>query len=129
MIKTIRIDPKIRSSEDDKTSNWTYRGLVGTTSPMEHWTADHWWCDDGDGVELYINVLDNSFDLQCFSGVGISRISVDSIDYGVLWKRVKEFILVKDIQDYTFVEQSVIIADYFCRLFCEYQDVSSYKTL
>lgn len=108
---------------------WTCRGIVGTELPFAHWTSQY-WCDDGDGVELYIDPLNKSFELRCFSGIGASKISVDSVDFGVFWRRIESVgVIMKNISEYTFEEQCVIISDYFCRLFCEYEDTSDYKSL
>jgi len=122
-MKDIRIDGQTHSAL------WTYRGTVGTELPFGHWTSQY-WCDDGDGVELYIDPTNRSFELQCFSGIGASKISVDSIDFGLFWRRIDNVgINIMPVSNYTFEEQCVIISDYFCRLFCEYTDVSDYKTL
>lgn len=89
-----------------------------------------WWCDDGDGVELYIEKDKSGFELSCFSGIPASKIIIDVVDYGTLWNKAFDDILdshVQPIQNYSFVQQSIMLADWFCRLFCEWKDVSGYK--
>lgn len=89
----------------------------------QHWTANY-YSSDGDGITLYINNDKTGFTLQCFSGICASSINIDSVDYGALW-RLANWDLVNsrplmEIQSFNFIEQSLIIADYFCNQYCEY---------
>lgn len=83
------------------------------------WVADY-WCPDGDGIELYIG--DGYFELSCFSGIGGSVIKMNDLDFPYLQGKVKDLNFRE-----TFEVQAVKIADYFCKLFCEYKDVFNYK--
>lgn len=104
---------------------WTMRNEL-----KEHqlWTSQ-WWCDDGDGVELYIENDKGGFELNCFSGIPSSSIYVDIVDFGTLWSNVikNSNNKLEPIKNYTHIQQCVIIADWLCSLFCEYTDVSNYK--
>ena len=84
------------------------------------WSADY-WCPDGDGIELYISNDKDNFELECFSGIGMSKIIMHDIEFPYLQDKVE--INFKE----PFETQCVKLADYFCRLFCEYRDVSNYK--
>lgn len=81
------------------------------------WVADY-WCPDGDGIELYIG--DGHFELSCFSGIGGSVIKMQDLDFTYLQDKVSEL----DFRE-PFEIQAVKVADYFCRLFCEYSEVSA----
>ena len=83
------------------------------------WTA-HYWCPDGDGIELYI--AEDHFELSCFSGIGSSVIKMSDLDFTYLQDKVKDL----DFRQ-PFVIQAIKVADYFCQLFCEFKDVSDYK--
>jgi hypothetical protein len=83
------------------------------------WTA-HYWCPDGDGIELYI--ADNHFELSCFSGIVSSVIKMSDLDLTYMQDKVKDL----DFRQ-PFVIQAIKVADYFCQLFCEFKDVSDYK--
>jgi hypothetical protein len=78
------------------------------------WTADY-WRTDGDGIELYISNDKDNFELYCFSG--ISKIIIHDIEFFYLQSKVK--LNFKE----PFENQCCKIADYFCRLFCEYSVV------
>lgn len=80
------------------------------------WTADY-WCPDGDGIELYI--ADTYFELNCFSGIGQSRIIMHDIEFSYLQDKVN-----LDFRE-SFDVQCCKIADYFCRLFCEYREAGN----
>ena len=104
---------------------------------VQIWTS-HWWCDDGDGVELCIYKDGSGFDLSCFSGIQASKISLSDADYGTIWhKAFGEFdftfghtaAAIGSIGDYVYVEQCIMLADWFCGLFCEWIDVSENKPL
>ena len=91
--------------------------LVQNLKEWQLWTAGY-WCPDGDGVELYISNEEESFELFCFSGLGMSKIVMHDVEFSYLSDKV-------DIDfKKPFEVQCVQIADYFCRLFCEYSEVS-----
>lgn len=79
------------------------------------WNAN-WYSLDGDGIRLYINKDQTGFSLECFSGIPASSINIDSIDYGNLWYKAT---FIESISDYTYIQQSVILANYLCQKFCE----------
>jgi hypothetical protein len=85
------------------------------------WSADY-WCPDGDGVQLYISNDKDNFELECFSGTGMSRVIIHGAEFTYLQGKVKEL----DFKE-PFEMQCVKIADYLCGLFCEYKDVSTYN--
>lgn len=96
----------------------------------ELWISQ-WWCDDGDGVELYIKKDKGGFELNCFSGIHTSKIWIDAVDFGIMWKKAFDGLIdeVEPIQNYTYVQQCIMLADWFCSMFCEWIDVSDYKRL
>jgi len=79
------------------------------------WTSP-WLCDDGDRVELYAEKDKGGFELNCFSGIPASRIYIDVIDFDTLWH--KAFREVEPIQNYTHVQQCIMLADWLCSIFC-----------
>lgn len=89
--------------------------------------ASKWWCDDGDGADLIIEKDNSGFELFCFSGIASSKIKINTVDFGVLWR--KAFGEELPINNYTHVQQCVMIADWLCSLFCEWKDVSSYEKI
>ena len=105
---------------------WTFRE---DSYSYTHYTSNCWWCGDGDGVSLSIEIDESGFDLRCFSGIpGASFIHVDFIDFDSLWRKAFQNNLeVGSISKYTFTQQCIMIADYLCSLFCEYTDSSDYK--
>ena len=80
--------------------------------------TSEWWCDDGDGVELYIKKDEGGFELHCFSGIPSSSIFIDVCDFGTMWRKAKKPL---PIRTYSYVQQCIIIADYLCGIFCEYR--------
>jgi hypothetical protein len=81
------------------------------------WHANY-WCDDGDGVELYIERDKGGFSLHCFSGICVSEIYINDTDFRVF----------KEKCGLTFKEpfelQCCKIADYLCRkLELEYKEI------
>lgn len=90
------------------------------------WTSQ-WWCDDGDGVELYVEKDKGGFELNCFSGIPASKIHIDVIDFYTIW--IKAFGSLTDevdqIQNYTYIQQCVMLADWLCSIFCKWSDVSN----
>ena len=95
---------------------WTLRQELPT---CYHWIANY-YCSDGDGVELYIDKDKNSFDLSCFSGIPASSIHIDEVDFQAIWMLAK---YKEPIGNYPFAEKCIMLADYFCRLFCEWKEV------
>ena len=91
------------------------RAWVMRTDLKEHqlWTSQ-WWCDDGDGVELYIEKDKSGFELNCFSGIPASKIYIDVVDFGVMWNKAFSELVdeVEPIQNYTFVQQCIMLADW-----------------
>lgn len=84
--------------------------------------ADY-WCSDGDGISLYIETDETGFTLNCFSGIPASKIWIDEVDFSSIWKFNAKY--TEEMYDYTFEQRCILIADYFCNLFCEYKDVSN----
>lgn len=82
------------------------------------WTVNY-WCPDGDGISLYISKTKDSLELECFSGIGRSKIIIDEIEFSYLSNKI-EIDFSKP-----FELQCLTIADYFCRLFCEYKEKDS----
>lgn len=89
---------------------------VCTKAEYKLWVADY-FCADGDGVELYI--ANDHFELSCFSGIGNSVIKMSDLDFIYLQDKVLEL----DFRE-PFEVQAVKVADYFCRMLCEYRSVS-----
>jgi hypothetical protein len=87
------------------------------------WTSQ-WWCDDGDGVELYIEKDKSGFELNCFSGMPASKIYIDVVDFGMLWHKAFK---VNTIKNYTFDQQCIILADWFCSIFCTWYNQQKNK--
>lgn len=106
------------------------RAWVMRNDLKEHqlWTSQ-WWCDDGDGVELYIEKDKGGFELNCFSGIPASKIYIDVVDFGIMWRKAFSELIdeVEPIQNYTFVQQCIMLADWLSSMFCEWTDVSDYK--
>jgi len=106
------------------------RAWVMRNDLKEHqlWTSQ-WWCDDGDGVELYIEKDKGGFELNCFSGIPASKIYIDIVDFGVMWRKAFSDLMheVEPIQNYTYVQQCIMLSDWLCSIFCEWTDVSDYK--
>jgi len=106
------------------------RNWVMTKDLKEHqlWTSQ-WWCEDGDGAKLYINKDERGFELECFSGIPASKIYVDVVDFGTLWRKafnkLPDEVEVEPILKYTHVQQCLLLADWLCNIFCEWTDVSS----
>lgn len=114
----------METTEIINNTTWTFREQLENHTRL--WTTD-WFCDDGDGVELYIENREGGFELNCFSGIPSSHIYIDYADFGVLWN--KAFGLTqnengvtlttsKQIQDHTYEQQCLMLAEWFCELFC-----------
>lgn len=95
--------------------DWNF---VKRVNEYQVWTSDY-WCPDGDGVLLYIG--DMYFELSCFSGIGSSVIKMQDIDFAYMQDKVKDLDLRAP-----FEIQAIKVADYFCRIFCQYSDVSDF---
>ena len=93
--------------------NWKF---IKQLDEYQLWAADY-WCPDGDGIELYISNDKDNFELTCFSGIGMSKIIIHDIEFVYLQSKAK-----LDFKE-PFEKQCVRIADYFCRLFCDYSVV------
>jgi hypothetical protein len=100
---------------------WLKRGINKSTT---FWTSDY-YSADGDGVSCYVDSDARAFTLQCFSGIPASSIYIDHLDYECIWVKTK----YKDqsIGKYSFIEQSLILADYFCTIHCEFISTKNYK--
>lgn len=83
-----------------------------------------WFCDDGDGISLYIQKNEGGFSLECFSGIPSSNIYIDSVDFGIMWRKAFPN---TPINGKTYTQQCIIIADWLCSKFCEWIDTSSYQ--
>ena len=90
------------------------------------WTSSY-YSADGDSVNCYIDSVGKGFQLQCFSGIPASYISIDLLDYESIWRNIK--LVDKSMYKCSFLEQTLIIANHFCSIHCEYVDISSYKTI
>jgi hypothetical protein len=96
-------------------------------------SCSSWWCEDGDGITLYIKKSNKKFggiNLACFSGIPASDVSIEQLDFNILWrlmKKNKEYNNIETIGNYTYIQQCLIIADYLCSRFCNKQDISDYK--
>ena len=101
---------------------WKNRPLKGGKGDVELWISDY-YSADGDNVSCYIQP--SSLNLQCFSGIPASCIVLDKVDYECVWRKTKH----KDepMFKFTFQEQSLILADYFCSLHCELIITDNYK--
>lgn len=95
--------------------NWSF---IKQLPEYQLWSANY-WCPDGDGIELYISNDKDNFELECFSGIGMSKIIMHDLEFTYLQGKVQDL----DFRE-LFEMQCVKIADYFCRLFCEYKEVS-----
>lgn len=91
---------------------WSFKKQL---SEYQLWSANY-WCSDGDEAELYISNKDGHLELQCFSGIGLSRIIIKDIEFPYLQDKIKI-----DFKE-PFEVQCCQIADYLCRLFCEYKE-------
>ena len=126
--KTIPTERNIVISGDKGVNRiWSFRQDCGEPdNEYELWTSS-WFCDDGDSCELYIEKNEiGGFELNCFSGIPGSKIYIDSVDFGTLWRKAN---IGTPIKTHSYEEQCVLIADYLCSLFCKYEDVSNYKTV
>lgn len=102
---------------DTNNRTWTMRK---ESKEYQFWTSQY-FCSDGDGIELYIENNNSGFKLSCFSGIPASEIYIDVVDFGVLWnKAFKNFDDIK-ISNYSFDVQCIMLADWLCSLFCEFE--------
>jgi hypothetical protein len=86
-----------------------------------------WFCNDGDSALLYICKDIPGFELRCFSGIPASSyINVELVDFAALWDKVVNINSdIGAIGNYTVAQQSIIIADWLCSLFCEYKELTN----
>ena len=91
----------------------------------ESW-GSMWFCDDGDGISLYIQKNGGGFSLECFSGIPSSNVYIDSVDFGTLWRKAFPNI---PFENYTYKQQCITLADWICSKFCEWIDTSNYKNI
>lgn len=107
-------------SENKK--EWTINGRIWSLHEKyptcQLWNANY-WCPDGDGIQLYIQPDKEGLNLSCFSGIPASEIFVDYIDFSVFWKKAK----LDQVEKPSYELQCIMIADYLCRIFCEYKEV------
>jgi hypothetical protein len=109
---------KVKEREWKLVANWKF----------QQWES-MWWCDDGDGVNLYIENDKGGFELCCFSGIPASKIYIDVVDFGVLWHKAFENSKeIEPIQNYNYIQQCIILGDWLCGLFCTWTDISNYKS-
>ena len=99
--------------------------MRSTTNKYSLWTSG-WTCEDGDGVSLIIFSDENlstqaGFELSCFSGIPESKIIVGELDFNALIIKVEKELGVKFVSIETYEMQCLIIADWLCSKFCEYQ--------
>ena len=123
MDKTLNLNEMPHLQQYDVSS----RAWVMRNDLKEHqlWTSQ--WCDDG--VELYIEKDKGGFELNCFGGIHTSKIYIDIVDFGIMWNKAFGELVdeVDPIQNYTYVQQCIMFADWLCSIFCEWTDVSDYK--
>lgn len=96
---------------------WRFQKLC--SHGCELWVSGY-FSSDGDQAELYIREDKSGFDLFCFSGIPVSNIFIDSVDFGVFQYAPNKI----DDLDFSepFNRQSIKIADYLCGKFCEYSE-------
>lgn len=99
--------------------------MVNESKEHQLWTSQ-WYCDDGDGAELYIEKDKSGFELNCFSGIPASKIYIDVVDFGTLWRKAFEELpeRVMPIRNYPYDIQCIMLADWLCSIFCEWIDIS-----
>lgn len=114
------LNSKIGTRQADGSSNTIVSGRVWRfaeqLSEYKLWSANY-LCPDGDGIGLYIANDNGHFELECFSGIGVSKIIMHDIEFSYLQDKVKDLNFKEP-----FEIQCCKIADYFCRLFCEYKE-------
>lgn len=108
---------------------WSYIKTSKVNPLIDNWSADY-YCGDGDGINLYIENIEEQknnshlptvkgFTLECISGIPASSIYVDEIDFRMFWEKAG---LDKLIESPCYELQCIMIADYLCRIFCEYRE-------
>lgn len=111
-IKSYLTNFKLRQDLTINGITWKWQKDLATTY---FWDAN-WSSLDGDTVRLYVEKDETGFTLECFSGIPGSSIYIDSIDYGALWHKAG---FIESIAEYSYIQQSVILANYLCEQFCE----------
>lgn len=102
---------------------WTLRAEL---EKYNHWTASY-FCADGDGVELYIAKDNSEMELSCFSGIGSSKIIISDTEINCFTCNPNKIDMLEFASNNE--DRYLRIADYLCRKFCEYVDVSNHKTI
>lgn len=87
-----------------------------TDTMVQVWVSDYIW-PDGDCVELYIDTQKEQMWLLAFSGIGSSHIHIQLSEFRYFMDKIPTF----DIHE-RFEVQCLRIADYLCRIFCEYRE-------
>ncbi len=87
----------------------------------EHLTvasSEKWYCQDSGDAILFIENDYSEFRLRCFTGaVASSEIQIMNFDYVSIWQLAFKGAL--DYSAYSKEEVVLILADWFCSLFCE----------
>jgi hypothetical protein len=95
---------------------WT---MQDNSEAYQLWISNSWYVD-GDIVELYIANDESGFELCCFVGVPTSKICIYGIDFFILWQKAfSKLPEVGQIQNYTHVQQCIMLADWLCGIFCK----------
>lgn len=98
---------------DGRKWEWT---TSTTDTSVQLWVANYIW-PDGDGVELYIDWQKEQMWLLAFSGIGSSHIHIEYSEFRYFMDKIPTF----DIHE-PFQLKALRIADYLCRIFCEYRE-------
>lgn len=100
---------------------WSYRETSKVNPLIDNWSAKYYCLNDGDGINLYIENEEGNkgFTLECFSGIPASFIYLNEIDFRTFWEKAG---LDKLIEPPCYELQCIMIADYLCRIFCEYKE-------
>lgn len=96
--------------------NGTHWKFIKDFPEHELWGSSY-FSSDGDGIELYIEKDNGGLELSCFSGIGASKIYIDSMDFGV-FQYAPNKIKSLDFEE-PFNVQCLKIAEYLCSIFCE----------
>ena len=103
--------------------NWRLKEVLTfplTSKPNIEFWVSNFFCADGDGICLYIEMDNSGFELSCFSGVGASKIYIDEMDMGIFIYNPNK---IKSLNfDEPFNIKCLKIADYLCSKFCDYKD-------
>lgn len=94
---------------------WTARS-VSETGTVSAWNSKY-ISPDGDYVNVYIDTECEDLVLRCFSGAGLSAIQINVLDFSQFRDKADLHLVT-----HSFEEQCIRIADYFCRILCEYRE-------